>query len=184
MLGIAFGINPDKHNIGDILVSRQIQDYDPQRVSLGPDNQQVLEYRGEKVSASPHLLDLFNAGQYFLHDVWSWEPPKIEFGLLLSGSKLIDNLDYREALRSVAPDAIGGEMEGIGLYHAASDHKVDWILVKAICDWADGKKNINKESQQKLAARNAAMFTRHVLQRGGFDHHRAQRSSKPDTLDR
>jgi hypothetical protein len=42
---------------------------------------------------------------------------------------------------------------------------VDWILVKAICDWANGNKN---DKAQPLAARNAAQFVLHVLQLGGW----------------
>jgi nucleoside phosphorylase len=175
MVGIAFGINSDALKIGDILVSRQIQDYDPQRVSLGADNQPVFEPRGDRVTASPHLLDLFIAGQYSLPNIWPGQPPKIEFGLILSGSKLVDHLGYREELRRFAPDAIGGEMEGIGLYHAASERKVHWILVKAICDWGDGNKHIDKDDRQQLAASNAAIFTCHVLQSGGFEHHRPKK---------
>jgi nucleoside phosphorylase len=37
---------------------------------------------------------------------------------------------------------------------------VDWILVKAICDWADGSKN---DSAQVLAANNAANFVLYAL---------------------
>ncbi len=57
-------------------------------------------------------------------------------------------------------------MEGAGLYVAAHDAKVDWILVKAICDWADGNKD---DTAQALAARNAAEFVLHVLNLGGWD---------------
>src|SRR5262249_30763174 len=145
---------------------------DPQRVSLGADNRLVFEPRGDRVMASPHLLDLFIAGQYSLPNIWSDKPPKINFGLILSGSKLVDHPGYREELHRFAPDAIGGEMEGIGLYHAAAERKVHWILVKAICDWADGNKHLDKNNRQKLAASNAAVFTHHVLQRGGFERHR------------
>lgn len=175
MVGIAFGINSDTQNIGDILVSQQIQDYDPQRVSPGTDNKPVFEPRGGRVPASPHLLHLFMAGQYSLANVWSGEPPKIHFGLILSGSKVVDHLGYRDELRGFACDAIGGEMEGIGLYHAASERKVHWILVKAICDWADGNKHVDKNDRQQLAAGNAALFTHHVLQRGGFERHRTKK---------
>ena len=49
-------------------------------------------------------------------------------------------------------------MEGTGLYVASADHKVDWIVIKAICDWADGNKTINKTQRQKKAAKNAAEF--------------------------
>jgi nucleoside phosphorylase len=35
---------------------------------------------------------------------------------------------------------------------------VDWIVIKAICDWADGTKGKNKAQRQKKAAKNAAAF--------------------------
>ena len=57
---------------------------------------------------------------------------------------------------------------GCFLNHAINlrDAKVEWILVKAICDWADGNKNDNAQS---LAAGNAADFVRHVIQLGGWN---------------
>ncbi len=59
-------------------------------------------------------------------------------------------------------------MEGAALSVAARHYKVDWILVKAICDWADGNKSQSKEQRQKKAALNAVLFTIHVLKQGGF----------------
>jgi hypothetical protein len=66
--------------------------------------------------------------------------------------------------KGIEPEAIGGEMEGAGLYVACQDKKVDWILVKGICDWADGEKGQDKESRQKTAASNAAAFVVHTLE--------------------
>ena len=96
------------------------------------------------------------------------EPAKVKFGLILSGAKLVDNQDFREQLRAFGPEAIGGEMEGAGLYAAAQSNKVDWILVKAICDWADGKKSDHKDANQELAATNAARFIKYVIEQGGL----------------
>jgi hypothetical protein len=59
-------------------------------------------------------------------------------------------------------------MEGAGLYAAARDAKVDWILVKAICDWADGNKGADKDARQATAARNAAQFVLHTLKTVGL----------------
>lgn len=55
-------------------------------------------------------------------------------------------------------------MEGAGLYVACQNSKVDWILVKAICDWADGQKAKDEDARQQLAADNAAAFVLHALQ--------------------
>ena len=89
--------------------------------------------------------------------------PKVEIGLILSGDKLIDNHDYRETLSKLVPEAIGGEMEAAGLYVACQNAQVDWIMIKAICDWADGNKAKKKKANQTKAARNAAQFAIHLI---------------------
>jgi hypothetical protein len=107
----------------------------------------------------------------------------LRFGTILTGAKLVDNLDFREQLRVCEQEAIGGEMEGAGLYVACHDQKIDWILVKAICDFADGRKAQDKDSRQALAAKNAADFMRHALQFAEIDwdkHRGAARSVHPD----
>ncbi|PJI37864.1 MAG: hypothetical protein CTR54_22790, partial [Rhizobium sp.] len=155
LVGIAFGMDEKKQHIGDVLVSRQLQLYDVQRV--GTDR---IIPRGDKPHASTRLIDSFR------HADLDWDESKVNiaFGLLLSGEKLVDHLDYREQLKQFGPEAIGGEMEGAGLYVACQDAKVDWIVVKAICDWADGHKRRNKAARQRLAAGNAAAFVARALQ--------------------
>jgi WD40 repeat protein len=118
--------------------------------------------RGTRPDASPRLLDRFRAG------VLNWQKARVDFGLILSGDKLVQSSDFRQQLLKFAPEAIGGEMEGAGLYSAAYRRKVDWIVVKAICDWADKNKQRNKPARQQLAAANAVRFTIHVLRQGGF----------------
>ena len=79
------------------------------------------------------------------------------------------SLDFRESLKALyGPEAIGGEMEGTGLYVSAHDAKVDWIVVKAICDWADGHKAQDKEKRQALAATNAAQVLKAALDEGNL----------------
>jgi nucleoside phosphorylase len=162
MVGIAFGVDPDKQSIGDVLVSRQLMEYDLQRVGTDARGRLDLIPRGNRVQASPRLLDRFRDGEL------TWEGGGVRFGLILSGQKLVDNVDFRDQLRRFEREAIGGEMEGAGLYAAAELKKVDWILAKAICDWADGKKAENRSERQKLAAQNATGFVFHVLERGGL----------------
>jgi hypothetical protein len=66
------------------------------------------------------------------------------------------------------PNAIGGEMEGRGLADAATEHKCDWLLLKAICDWGMGKNadRAQKEIDQQLAAKHAAEFLRFAVENG------------------
>lgn len=157
LVGIAFGVNREKQAIGDILVSTQLWLYDLQRI--GKDK---IITRGDKPHASAKLINYFRSASLY------WNGAKVRFGLILAGEKLVDNIDYREQLKSFEPEAIGGEMESAGLYVACQDVHKDWILVKGICDWADGQKDHNKDAYQLLAAQNAANFVLHALKQVPF----------------
>lgn len=168
MVGIAFGVNEQTHTLGTILVSKQLQDYDVQRIGTRKNatssrNRETaaIVMRGDKVTASVRLLArLRNVAE-------EWTDSSIEFGLMLSGEKLVDNLDYRKSLEDLCPEALGGEMEGRGLYAEAKD-RAEWIIVKAICDWADGHKRTDKVKNQIVAARMSAVFVARALEKGGF----------------
>lgn len=155
MVGIAFGVDPEKQEIGQVLISNKVITYEQERVGAT----QVTS-RHNHIPASSRLVGIFNAAR---HD---WVEARTEIGAILSGEKLVDNKAFRDRLIAMEPDAIGGEMEGAGLCSAAHEAKIDWILVKAICDWADGTKDRDTKNRQAVAARNAAIFTYHVLQRG------------------
>ncbi len=161
MVGIAFGTDPARQQIGDVLVARQLHPYEPQRLGTGPDGAQVLVSRGDRVTAPPRALDRCRDAEL------SWGG-RVQFGLVLSGEKLIDHAPAVATLLAREPEAVGGEMEGAGLYVAAGQHKIDWLLIKAICDWADGNKDQDKAQNQALAASNAATFALHMLAQGGF----------------
>jgi len=163
MVGIAYGLDEEKQQIGDILVSRQLVAYDHQRVGSTLKGEQILHIRGDRISAPVWLLDRFKAGL----QTWQ-EPTEVHFGLILSGGKLVANQRYRDLLYQSEREAIGGEMEGVGLYEAAHRHHVGWIIVKAISDWANSNKHLDKARYQQQAATNAARFTIHVLRQGGF----------------
>lgn len=166
-VGVAFGTNGKKQSIGDILLSRQLLLYEPKR--LGG----VVIPRGDRPHASSSLLNFLVGVSYT-----TWTGAPVHVGTILSGEKLIDDIRFRDELVAMEPEAIGGEMEGAGLYVASSDHKVDWIVVKAICDWADGNKNEDKRNRQDLAACNAARFLVHAFQQVPFV---ARKSEAPET---
>jgi len=104
---------------------------------------------GDRPQASTRLLSLVRSSML------DWQGPPVHIGLLLSGEKLVDNYDFREQLRQLEPEAIGGEMEGAGLYASAQRKRVDWLVIKAICDWADGEKGYQKQLRQQAAAEHA-----------------------------
>jgi nucleoside phosphorylase len=155
MVGIALGKDPTKQMIADVLVASQVISYEPQRVG----ENQVIP-RGPITPANTTLLNRFeNVPQ------WSFNRPdgsrcRCYVGPILSGEKMVDSPAFKASLTDRYPQAIGGEMEGVGLAAAAVRHGVAWILVKAICDWGDGHKH-NKH--QPLAAAAAASLVHQVL---------------------
>jgi nucleoside phosphorylase len=157
-VGVAFGLDEEKQSIGDVLVSTQIQDYELGRMN----HDDVLTPRGDRPSCADALLNrlrVTNSTERRCSKNW----PKIQFGLILSGQKLVDNLDYRERLKAMFKEAIGGEMEGTGVYASASAAKTDWIVVKGICDWGHKKNQADKDTCQRLAAKNAAVVLKASL---------------------
>lgn len=161
-VGVAFGLDETKQQIGDVLVSEQIQDYELGR--LNEDG--TLTPRGDKPSGSDPLCNrmrVIDSSNKRAEDDW----PTVRFGLVLCGQKLVDNVDYRQSLRALFPEAVGGEMEGLGVYVSASTSKVDWLVVKAICDWGH-KKHRRKDEFQQLAARNAARVVKLPLDEKGL----------------
>jgi nucleoside phosphorylase/tetratricopeptide (TPR) repeat protein len=171
MVGIAFGVDEAEQRIGDVLVSEQLELYDLQRIGTDRDGKAKILLRGSRPPATPMLIDQLKVASF------TWTESHVTVGLMLSGDKLVDNVDYRAQLLGFEPEAIGGEMEGAGLYVACQNKKVDWVLVKAICDWADGQKSVHKRARQKLAAHNAAAFVLHALQQAPF-----QRGDQPAAL--
>lgn len=160
MVGIAYGRNPERQRIGDVLVSERIIAYEPERVGVG----QCIP-RGQQFLAGQRLLDRCKSTALD----WCFRDPSgaictLHFGSILSGEKLVDNPDFKARLFQTHPNAIGGEMEGVGLAASAEREKKEWILVKAICDWADGAKT---DQHQGFAAASAVSFVRHLLNQSG-----------------
>ena len=163
MPGIAFGKDPNKQKMADVLVASQIIPYEKQR-------------RGEKTifrdPIPPSNATLQNRFENALD--WHFERPdgqpcQRRIGPILSGDKLVDDPEFKAFLFSHFSEAIGGEMEGAGLAAAAGRLSVPWILVKGICDWGDGQKH---GKHQPLAAAAAVSLVHHVLsQKGVLPHH-------------
>ncbi|MCA6435467.1 MAG: hypothetical protein IM592_03235 [Bacteroidetes bacterium] len=146
MVGIAFGIDDTKQKIGDVLVSEAILPYNSKRVGK---NQTIQ--RAAATSASLTILNRFKnlrTWEYFANET---DKSELICGHILSGEELIDNKEHRDELLKVYQNAKGGEMEGAGIV-SACDGKLQWIIVKGICDFADGNKGKNKENNQRIAA--------------------------------
>jgi nucleoside phosphorylase len=168
-VGIAFGVDSKKQELNDVLVGAFSQEYESQRIE--PDG--TATPRGVPQSTSAMLGRLIKQldnmkrpekEQSGSKGDSKW--PTLRFGGLLCGNKLIDSLNYRDSLLKLYPNIIGGEMEALGLAAVAEkpQYRAEWIIVKAISDWADGtKKSSNKKRNQKSAASAAAKVIYELL---------------------
>ena len=141
--GLAFGADETKQKLGDVLVSEWVQAYEKGKVKP-----REFIPRGAKTMADNLLLQAARSARLDARDL------TVIVGGLLSGEKLVDDPAFKAALWKREPEAVGGEMEASGIVDAASRRVVRWLIVKAICDWGENKKN----DAQSMAALNAMRF--------------------------
>lgn len=156
LVGICFGIENQKFNFNDVLVSGNIVDYNHAAIK---GNQ--FEWRGHKIPAGRLLL---SAISNFATD-WDYSvnghQVKYEIGDILSGEKLIKSTNTKDTLYALFPRSIGGEMEAAGAIEACRENDInEFIVVKGISDWGDEDKN---DIYQKSAATAAVSLLKHVF---------------------
>lgn len=159
LTGICGGIDREM-KYGDIIISDQIVDYELAKIK--PDDLQVRwnVYRGD--------FELVQSMRMFKSDGWSsylkrlfpdseYKKPNVYSGIVLSGNKVIANNEEIKRFKKTWAKALAVEMEASGI--AAALHQMknapSFVMVKAICDFADSKKN---DDWQEYAAYASAIF--------------------------
>lgn len=119
--------------MGDVLISEYVIPYEAVRVQ--PDRRLT---RAPQPPSNPVLFDVFRP----LEKSWGYKRSDgkevvMRPGPLLSGEKLIDDLEFKTDLFLEYPEAIGGEMEAAGVAGASDQIQTQtpWIVVKAVSDW-------------------------------------------------
>jgi nucleoside phosphorylase len=158
MVGICYGLRDDwtpPQRLADVIVATAIHDLD-RRIEYD-DRTELL---GDRVSTRSAIVSRLQAASV------DWPAAPVSFGLLLSAQALLDSPRRRDELKAQHSRALGGEMEAQGLYAAAADAGVPWIVVKAISDWG-----VDREEHYRAdeAAANAAGFVAHAVAVGAFD---------------
>jgi len=172
--GIALGVRNGKRQIGDVLVSEYIFDYESARLNKGGSS----IYRGARPPASGILVDRIRNLDHLRGNALDW--PKVHIGCIACGDKLVDDPVFIEELKQPEPEFIGGEMESAGIEIAAQPSKTDWVTIKGISDWGDGHKNVaSKDEDQRTAAQNAALVVKALLELGPL---RPMQDSRPSPV--
>lgn len=164
LVGVAFGKDDEiktssNQQIGTVLISEKVADYESGKIK-----NQKMQSDGVIPESGPQLLSAF---KHFAK-TWDYEDGGVklnyEFGLMLSGDKVVDDLQFKTELFKRYPRAIGGEMEGRGAYAACRRNGInEWIIVKAVCDWGDGNKSVDKNARQIIASNSAVSLLNHLF---------------------
>lgn len=168
LVGITGGVvasAPDLR-LGDVLVPEQIVGYEQ-----GKQRESGLERRFQVQRSSWTLMQTARGLTPDDWAPWITEPrpdgttgsvvPTVYFDPVLSGEKIVAAEGLTAELLSSWPKAVGIEMEGMGAALAADRGELDFLMVKAVSDFADPTK---ADNWHPYAAEAAARFAVSVLQ--------------------
>jgi nucleoside phosphorylase len=161
LTGIGYGLMPDEQRIGEVMVSTQIRVLDHKEVADPPvPGGPPVEFpRGPRPDASVTMVSRAEAAA-----MDGWHGQRVRFGPMLALNTRVSSRVLHDHLRAIEPDAIGGDMEGSGVYAAGARGKVDWIVIKGISDWGG-----HGGTDRERAAESAARFVVHMIGAGGLN---------------
>ena len=164
---IALGVCATVGRLGDVIVSSRIDACNLTKIAGDRFIDRGIRYP-PGINIKMFLIDRI--------DLWEYpctKPGTEEYNAkamskpMLSGAPLIASRDFRDRMIAhVSPEAMGIEMEGIGVINgiimAKKQDTIEFIIVKAGCDYADESKN---KEWQPVAAMAAADFVYKQLSR-------------------
>ena len=163
-VGICYGMDDDKTSSGDVIVANPIYDCTCLQVKNKKDGY-TLQLPEEISSVESTLLKVFGNPVGYTHTQGGKEV-KVHCGPIISRPDLVDSSNYKNQLRRLKPDALGGEMEGAAIMAAAMrvprEHRVEVIVIKAICDWGDGDKS-KAAGWKPFSSHTAARYVHHRM---------------------
>jgi nucleoside phosphorylase/phosphoserine phosphatase len=153
-VGVAMGMKPDRQQFGDVVISKDILNYDIKKIT---DTQEII--RSPRPMADNSLYDRFTNCPEWSFLVGKGKKAKTHPGLIITGASLVNNSRLTAKLKRLFPDAVGNEMEASGIWAASERNKVPWIIVKGISDWGKDK----TDNYQPLAATSAVSLCETVF---------------------
>lgn len=177
-VGVAFGIDPSKQSLGDVLVAKNLVFYDTFNkvtdgtTKLRPEDTYKID---ANLIAQLHPLDLESPPKNVGNFKWF-------FGSMLTGGTVLSDAEEKkrlvDAAEKIGQTIIGGEMEASGIHFACQRTKrrsVPFTIFKGICDWGAEKngwdtanigeldRDVVKDYVQAFACNNAYDSMRYIL---------------------
>ncbi|CAH3117385.1 unnamed protein product, partial [Pocillopora meandrina] len=158
-VGHCSGMNQESTNLGDVVLSEKLTTFSYQKVTKDGKN-----FCGFTTPVSRDITELIECASH------GWNPPlenpkerKVEVlcGEVLSGTEVVQAGWRRDELVKSFPEAIAIETEGEGVFSAAHELKMEWVVIKGISGYADGTET--KETWQTFASVTAASLVVSIL---------------------
>ena len=148
--------------ICDVLVSSEVVNF-----VIAKDEKGMYSPNGEAIIISSQLNKLFaHPNQWPNHKIKKRlsdngvHMPDVKSGVILSGPHFIDEQTIQKLVKDLSHEAIGIEIREADLLAVNQETTVNTIIVKAVCDFGDGKKI---EKYQHTAALLAADLVHECL---------------------
>ena len=149
----------DHHKVypGDVLISTSITDMSIVKLDATGN----LTNRGERVNTTDFLRkvfcnDLFTGDEFIVSE--TNRSSIIIPGSFVSTPLIIDNAEFRDKIRDISPESIGLDTVGGELLKFQRQSNLDGIiLIKGVCDYADGNKTKGWQFTASLASVNYTM---------------------------
>ena len=157
-VGVCYAFDRSKHQLGDVLVSKQICDLADSKFTKSG----RIQNRGETIDVSIELkrfcMDLIS--DFYVTDK---RRCKVYSGPIASLPNLIDNKSMQKKIGDCVKEAIGGEMEGGQLLKFQKKRRIKGvIIIKGVVDYGDGSKS---KEWQFTSAMAAVHYTHSKLER-------------------
>ncbi|CAH3119605.1 unnamed protein product [Porites lobata] len=161
-VGACSGLDPEKSKLGDVVVSAKLATY-ASKVVINNQEQST----GMRSYVSKHFLGVIkncaDGWQAPLKNLADAQQVQVHTAAeFLSGPEQVISERRRDQLAETNPQAIAMENEGEGVFTAAFDCQIEWLIVKGIADYADGSQ-LTSESWSSCASVMAASLVAHML---------------------
>jgi nucleoside phosphorylase len=162
LVGITGGIGSADVRPGDVVIPDQVVGYESSKLMADGVHRRPEVYRPD--------FDLLTAARAVQMSEWApairtapptpGQRPRVRFGTVLSGEKVVADADTAAGFRRSWPKAVAIEMESYGSALATYRHGGRFLMVKGVSDLADAHKD---DRWRAYAAEAAARFTRATL---------------------
>lgn len=151
-IGVGYAFDRKQHKLGDVIVSKQICDFKNFKFTA---NNEIID-RGQRVDVVKDLSAMFCKDLMHEDDVEVSDMrrcSKVDTGLFVSLTAIVENKEIRNKIRQSLPEAIGGDLEGGELLKFQSKRKIRGVaVIKGVSHYADGDGAEEWEFTASLAA--------------------------------